>query len=172
MKYNRQGELAEVWETAVAGTHLFVPHKAILNTANDILYVADRENKRVVSFATSEGGHGRVLSDKGTLGGAPYAISFNNSSSDWPMYGVLGGFAADKLMGFTLDANGSKTGTWGPPEVRWCRHSPEVCGDMCVVFVQGFSKPHDLTVNSIQNAVYVTEIGPNKIWKFVPFPSK
>ena len=38
--------------------------------------------------------------------------------------------------------------------------------------LQGFSRPHDLTVDSVHNAVYVTEIGPNRIWKFVPIPSK
>lgn len=121
MKYNSQGELAEVWEAAVAGRHLFVPHKAILNAANDILYVADRENNRVLSFVTSEGGHGRVLSDESTmLGGSPYAISFNSSASNWPMYGVFGGVAKDKLMGFALDETGNKIGTWGPQEVSRC----------------------------------------------------
>ncbi len=34
--------------------------------------------------------------------------------------------------------------------------------------MQGFSKPHDLTVDPVHGAVYVTEIGPNRIWKFVP----
>ena len=33
--------------------------------------------------------------------------------------------------------------------------------------MQGFEKPHDLTVDPANNAVYVTEIGPNRIWKFV-----
>lgn len=119
MKYNRQGKLAEVWEVAVAGLSLFVPHKAILNVANDILYVADRQNRRVVSFSTSEGGHGSVLSNRAELGGLPYAIAFNGSS-DWPMYGVFGGHATEgnMLMGFTLDESGNRIGMWGPQEVR------------------------------------------------------
>ncbi len=107
-----------MWEAPVAGKNLFIPHKAILNAANTVLYVADRENRRVLSFATSEGGHGQVLSDNAQLGGTPYAISFNSSAaSDWPMYGVIGGVNEDRLMGFTLDAGGERIDTWGPQEV-------------------------------------------------------
>ena len=38
--------------------------------------------------------------------------------------------------------------------------------------LQGFTRPHDLAVDVVHNAVVITEIGPNKIWKFVPYPSK
>jgi hypothetical protein len=115
MKYNRHGQLAEVWEAAVAGVHLFVPHKVILNAARNFLYVADRENMRIISFDTSKGGHGNVLSNAATLEGRPFAISFNSSASDWPMLGVFGG--GERLMGFSVDADGNKIGTWGPQEV-------------------------------------------------------
>lgn len=99
--------------------YLFIPHKVILNAANDMLYVADRENGRIISYATSKGGHGSILSGGERLGGMPYGISFNSSVTDWPMYGVFGGLTdIDEMpMGFKLDAEGNKIGTWGPQEV-------------------------------------------------------
>lgn len=117
MKFNKHGKLAEVWEAAVAGMQLFVPHKAILSAAENILYVADRENRRVLSFGTVFGGNGHVFSDRTKLGGYPYAIDLNGSASDWPMYGVFGGVSQRALRGFTLDKDGGMTDTWGPQEV-------------------------------------------------------
>ena len=117
MKFNSKGKLAEVWEAPVEGKNMFVPHKAILNAAQDLLYVADRENKRILSFVISEGGRGVVFSNNRQLRGNPYSICFNDSQNDWPMYGVLGGFSMEKLMGFTLDKSGTRTATWGPKEV-------------------------------------------------------
>lgn len=127
MKYNSKGHLAEVWDAPVAGKNMFVPHKVILNAVQDTLYVADRENNRVLSFSTS-GGRGSVLSGEEEVGGSPYSIFFNGSSSntggtDWPMYGVLGGFSSHKLLGFALDSSGKRIGTWGPQEVGVARPS-------------------------------------------------
>lgn len=127
MKFNSKGRLAEVWDTPVAGTPLFVPHKAILDSAQRTLYVADRENMRVLSFSTAEGGRGRVFSNQVELGGRPYAVFFNGSSnssdSDWPMYGVFGGRAGAIPVGFTLDKYGKKVDTWGPKEVGTIKSS-------------------------------------------------
>ena len=120
MKYGPHGNLLEVWQAPIAGRNLFIPHKAILNAAEDILYVADRQNGRLISFST-KGGRGRVFSEGVELGrGFPYSIFFNSNQTDWPMYGVFGGMAmrGGRLMGFTLDRSGSKIGTWGPNEVR------------------------------------------------------
>ena len=108
--------MAEVWQAPIAGQHLFIPHKAILNAAENILYIADRQNSRIVSFDT-KGGRGRVLSEGKELGGGfPYAITFNSSETDWPMLGVFGGVAlgGGKLMGFSLDKDGRRIATWGP----------------------------------------------------------
>ena len=119
MKYTHTGSLAQVWQAPIAGQNLFIPHKAILSAAEDILYVADRQNSRIVSFDT-DGGRGRVFSEGVELGGGfPYSIAFNSSEKDWPMCGVFGGVALGgaKLMGFTLDKNGNRIATWGPEEV-------------------------------------------------------
>jgi len=114
MKYNKEGKLAEVWETPIAGTPLFVPHKAILDSTESYLYVADRQNRRIVSFATTHGGRGSVFSDREELRGYPYAISLSGFEKDWQMYGVFGGRSKGRLMGFTLDSQGNVTGMWGP----------------------------------------------------------
>ena len=104
---------------------LFVPHKVVLNAMDDILYVADRETGRVLSFGTSEGGRGQVLNSHAQLGGKPYALGFAGGSSrgsergtaKWLIHGAFGGMAKGKYMGFTLDKNGEEIGTWGPEEV-------------------------------------------------------
>ena len=43
---------------------------------------------------------------------------------------------------------------------------------LSLIHIQGFDQPHDLTVDPLNKAVYVTEIGPNRIWKFVPVNRK
>ena len=120
MKFSAAGSVISVWESNVEGEHLFVPHKAILNAAETILYVADRENQRIVLYDTMTGA-GKELSGNRELDGSPYSISFNGSSSgeDWLMYGVFGGIGGDgeNYMGFSLDKNGRKVDTWGPNEV-------------------------------------------------------
>lgn len=95
---------------------MFVPHKAILNAAETLLYVADRENQRILTFDTSNG-HGQVFSQREDLKYSPYAISFNSSHSDWPLLGVFGGRSGN--TGFILDQNGKTVNTWGPKEVNY-----------------------------------------------------
>ena len=121
MKFSSKGRLLDVWDSSIAGKELFIPHKAILNAADTMLYVADRENQRIVLYDTLTGS-GKEWSGKEELDGSPYAISFNSFSAggDWYMHGVFGGIRKDgeSLMGFTLNMNGKKMGTWGPDEVR------------------------------------------------------
>ena len=118
IKFNKEGRVVEVWQTLVANTPLSIPHKIILNAAETSLFVADRENHRVLSFATSSRGHGQVFCREEELKGKPpYAISFNDSESDWPMYGVFGKTDHDNVMGFTIDKSGKKISIWGPDEV-------------------------------------------------------
>ena len=97
-----------------------------MNAAETILYVADRENHRIVSYDISNtNSHGKKFGQG--MEGAPYAISFNGSSSSaisWPMYGIFGGEKDGKrLMGFVLDDNGKIVGSWGPKEVGNSRDS-------------------------------------------------
>ena len=122
MKFSSSGILRHIWDEPVAEISLFVPHKAILNAAETILYVADRENYRVLSYdLTKTSSRGRELSS--AMGGAPYSIAFNRSVSTglaWPMFGVFGGQRKEgkRLMGFTLDSHGKLVGSWGPTKVK------------------------------------------------------
>ena len=43
------------------------------------------------------------------------------------------------------------------------------CTNVCA---QGFSKIHDLAVDPVSKAVYVTELKPPRIWKFIPVTRK
>lgn len=144
LKFSVTGKLLDTWQDPIDNTLLFIPHKLTLNSAQDKLYVADRENNRVVVYST-EKGRGEVLSSEAMLVGSPFAICMNGSS-DWPMYGVFGGEKG--VLGFSMDRSGKVINTWGPEA--------------------GFDQPHDMTVDPLNKAVYVTEIGPNRIWKFVP----
>ena len=122
LKFSVTGQLLDTWQDPIANVPLFVPHKLTLNAAQDKLYLADRENSRVVVYGTKSG-HGEVFSSKTTLGGKPFAI-FANGSSDWPMHGVFGGKKG--VMGFSLDRGGKVINTWGPQGVSLCgngRHS-------------------------------------------------
>ncbi|XP_034237525.1 peptidyl-alpha-hydroxyglycine alpha-amidating lyase 2 [Thrips palmi] len=64
------------------------------------------------------------------------------------IYAVNGYTASDiKVTGFTLDpASESVIDKWGPP--------------------QGMSNPHSVAVSPDGSALYVAEIGPNRVWKF------
>ncbi|XP_064390589.1 peptidyl-glycine alpha-amidating monooxygenase-like isoform X2 [Halichondria panicea] len=142
LKFSAQGTLMETWDGPVSSLPLFIPHKASLSRDQSTLYIADRENQRVLSYDTSTGA---AMVFSGPLESAVYAVCVNGSGG-WPMYGVYGGKPGS--MGFSLDSHGEVMNTWGPSN--------------------GFSKPHDITVDTVHGAVYVTEIGPNRIWKFVP----
>ena len=113
LKFSASGQLLDTWKDPIGGVPLFVPHKLTLNAAQDRLFVADRENSRVISYDTASG-HGEVLSSEMALGGKPFAV-YTNGSNDWPIHGVFGG--EEGAMGFSLDRNGKVIGSWGPEGV-------------------------------------------------------
>lgn len=113
LKFSASGQLLETWQDSIDNTRLFVPHKLTLNAAQDRLYVADRENSRIVSY-NMRNGQGEILSSKAMLVGKPFAI-YANGSSDWPLYGVFGG--EEGVLGFSLDHSGKVINTWGPEGV-------------------------------------------------------
>ncbi len=107
------GKLLETWQDPIDNIPLFIPHKLTLNSAQDKLYLADRENNRIVVYSIRTS-HGEVLSSEAMLVGKPFAI-YTNGSSDWPMYGVFGGEKG--VLGFSLDRSGKVINTWGPEAV-------------------------------------------------------
>lgn len=113
LKFDSTGTLLENWNTPIESLPLFVPHKLSLSADRGTLFVADRENDRVLSYNTNTG-VGKVFSGQRTLHGSVYAISLNGSNN-WPMYGVFGGNPGS--VGFTLDSKGAQIATWGPKNV-------------------------------------------------------
>ena len=101
--------------------HLYVPHSLALSSYSPRkLFVADRENHRIVSYDTTSG-NAEVFSDSTVLGNRVFAISFNGSSRG-PLYGVFGPrFLAKEgdpgPMGFTVNEGGQLARTWGPEQV-------------------------------------------------------
>ena len=113
MEYQSNGTYVRSFSSIVDGVKLNVPHSLALN--GDMLYVADRENGRIVRYNTSTG-VGVVFVDRGPLGDTVYAITFSSSEEAWPMF-AINGSGSYKGMGFTIDESGGVTDQWGPPEV-------------------------------------------------------
>ncbi len=137
LKFSAQGTLIETWDGPVSSLPLFIPHKASLSRDQSTLYIADRENQRVLSYDTSTGA---AMVFSGPLESAVYAVCVNGSGG-WPMYGVYGGKPGS--MGFSLDSHGEVMNTWGPSNVSgymyltacvlWIYYSTVVCfAAMCV----------------------------------------
>lgn len=80
------------------------------------------------------------------------------------MFAVATGHDADS--GITVDQSGVVLDKWSPPHVVSDGELPLVANGM-LSFIQKFVKPHDVTMDTDGSAVYVTEIGPNRIWRFV-----
>ena len=161
--YSLNGVFRYEFPSFVGGKKLNVPHSLALSQDGHELFVADRENSRIILYDTISR-EGRVFVDSDVLGGAIYAISFGNLRGDWPLYAINGSMTGeDKAVGFTLHRDGSVINTWSPPEVR---NIIGILQTHYTVVIQGFVKPHDLAVSSDGLSVYVAEIGPNNVWKF------
>eukprot|EP00731_Ephydatia_muelleri_P016753 Em0009g1177a len=120
-----------------------VAHSLVVLEEEKKLFLADRENGRILSYDTVTG-EGRVFSDAPVFRGAMFAISFS-ANETWPMVAING--HTDHNSGFTINKKGAVISTWGPDK--------------------GFSQPHAIAVAPMCE-VYVAEIGPNLLWKFLP----
>ncbi|XP_045113626.1 peptidyl-alpha-hydroxyglycine alpha-amidating lyase 2-like isoform X2 [Portunus trituberculatus] len=127
---------------------LYVPHGLALDETLDALCVADRENRRVVCVRAGVrepeefGEHLRTLQD-------PYhGRVFDVAASNGALVGVGGSEGESAAMGFTADLrDGQLRDTWRPS--------------------RGFHNPHAVALSREETAIYVAEIGPNRIWKFI-----
>ena len=104
----------------IAGLRLFVPHSLALSPNEDTLYVADRENHRILAFGTSNKGGVEVFSSANELGRV-FAVAFSGvGTGGWPMVTLNensgeGGTAA---YGLSLDSHGNPQQAWGVSQVR------------------------------------------------------
>lgn len=126
---------------------LFVPHGLALEESRDALCIADRENRRVVCI---KGG----LRNRDDFGDAVLSLQDPNHGRVFDVAALNGflvgvGVSSDgTATGFTADLDaGNLLDMWGP--------------------VFGFQNPHAIAVSKDGTTIYVGEIGPNKVWKFL-----
>ncbi|KAJ0174145.1 hypothetical protein K1T71_010291 [Dendrolimus kikuchii] len=146
LKFNAAGKLLTMYEDSL---NLNVPHSVTLLEHLDIVCVADRENMRIVClraglkrFLTSSEPYALI---KDPTLGRVYAVTSHGDT----IYAVNGPTSETvAVRGFTVNAvSGKILDTWEAST--------------------GFTKPHAVAVTRNGSHLYVSEIGPNKIWKFV-----
>lgn len=119
MVFKLNGEYITAYSSPVAGTQMFVPHSLALSDDGRQLYVADRQNSRILQFDTVTG-VGSVFSGAGQIQGFVYAISFTQSGdgkSTWPLYAINGSYESMRAVAFTINSTGNVVATWSPHEV-------------------------------------------------------
>ena len=95
---------------------MLIPHSLALADGGRQLYVADRENERILRFDTHTRA-GVVFSKGKQLRGAVFAITLAHSGSGWPMYVVNGSMDGSKAVGFSVNSSGDVVATWSPAGV-------------------------------------------------------
>ena len=116
--YTLKGEFLYQLDSVIDGKELSVPHSLSLTSDGSQLFVADRENGRIVMYDLTTK-IGRVFTSNDQLNGFIYAIAFGNHDTDWPLYAINGSAdQSDSCYGFTINEEGVVVGTWGPSMVR------------------------------------------------------
>lgn len=145
-KYSAQGNLLMEWGYHNGHRDFLVPHSITLLEEQDLLCVADRENKRVMCYSAGLSNlpagklifqiHNKKL-------GRVFAVGGNGQT----VYAVTGPTARLYPIGVTIDVKSQEiVNSWRPST--------------------GFMQPHDIAVSPNGTTLYVAEIGPNKITKF------
>uniref|UniRef100_A0A7M5VDK8 Peptidylglycine monooxygenase n=2 Tax=Clytia hemisphaerica TaxID=252671 RepID=A0A7M5VDK8_9CNID len=119
-----------------------IVHSLAFDEENNRLYVADRENNRVLVFNSQDGDYVWQIAFKEAV----YAVAVNKK--DNVLHAVTTNYVdPKKTSGYTYHLKSkSFITTWKPPA--------------------GFGRPHDLAVSKDDNEIYVSEIGPNRVIKF------
>ncbi|XP_066253629.1 peptidyl-alpha-hydroxyglycine alpha-amidating lyase 2-like isoform X2 [Euwallacea similis] len=154
LKYNAAGGLLKIIPNPSDVILLQVPHSLALIETMDRLCIADRESMRVVcpraGLYSLKGKKDNPLTIQQPDMGRLFAVAAKGRL----IYAVNG--PTNQLLpvqGLTLDPESeSVIDHWAPEE--------------------GFNNPHDIAVNANGSALYVVEIGPNKVWKFELVPPK
>ncbi|KAG5881404.1 hypothetical protein JTB14_008916 [Gonioctena quinquepunctata] len=154
LKYNALGVLLRVIPSPPEFLSLQIPHALALIEPMDRLCVADRENKRVTcpraGLYSIQGKKEPAL----TITQPDMGRVFGVTALGKVVYAVNG--PTSKLLpvqGMTIDPQTeSVIDHWAPEE--------------------GFGNPHAIAVCPNGSALYIAEIGPNRIWKFELVPSK
>nr|CAD7393950.1 unnamed protein product [Timema cristinae] len=127
-----------------------IPHALALAEDKQLLCVADRENGRIQCFNCHNGTFVMQVHSK-ELGGRIFSVAYA-PVQDGLLYLVNGpSLTSNKAhtSGYVVDMGTKKLVDQFTPNEK------------------EFSNPHDLAVSSDGNQVYVVELNPYKVWKFV-----
>lgn len=154
LKYNAAGGLIRIIPNPPEFLSLQVPHSLALIESMDRLCIADRENMRVVcpraGLYSVQGKKEPALTIQQPDMGRVFGVAAKGK-----LIYAVNGFTNRMLpiQGLTIDPETeSVIDHWAPEG--------------------GFSNPHDIAVCANGSALYVVEIGPNKVWKFELVPPK
>ncbi|CAG9813098.1 unnamed protein product [Phaedon cochleariae] len=154
LKFNAAGGLLRVIPSPSEFLSLQVPHGLALIESIDRLCVADRENRRVTcpraGLYSIQGKKEPALTIQQPDMGRVFGVAARGNL----VYAVNGPTSALlPVQGLTIDPQTeSVIDHWAPEE--------------------GFGNPHAIAVCPNGSALYVAEIGPNRIWKFELVPPK
>lgn len=148
LKFNAAGSLLLAIPTYSDTLTLNLPHSVTLLEHLDIVCVADRENMRIVCAKAGLKHYVKMWEPASIIEDPTLGRVFAVTSHGDTIYAVNGQTSQNiAVRGFTVNAlNGNILDTWEPST--------------------GFNNPHSLAVTRNGSHLYVTEIGPNKIWKF------
>ena len=118
LAYNPDGMVrAVLGDFPIEGETLLVPHSLTLSPSEDQLYVADRENQRIVVMDVTGAGNVRVF----PVGGLDrvFAVVLSGlSPGGWPMLVVVEENGGERGYGLTITEKDGVDSVWGVEEVR------------------------------------------------------
>ncbi|XP_047343219.1 peptidyl-alpha-hydroxyglycine alpha-amidating lyase 2-like [Vespa velutina] len=126
--------------------NLLIPHSLTILSNGD-LCIADRENGRVLCVNV------RPFGSKIVISKPPYSVSFFGrvfavaSYRDW-IYAVNKMVFSSSAIGYMINPYTRRISNLWFPEYG------------------NFQNPHDIGISPNGTSLYVSEIGPNKVWKF------
>ncbi|CAD1475224.1 unnamed protein product, partial [Heterotrigona itama] len=158
IKFNAKGERILKWgrttyayaERALVPNAFNIPHALALANELNLLFVADRQNGRVVSFFATNGTFYKEYKDFKRIGPLIYSVAYakgrlyliNNHLINEPSsYNI-------HVQGFVLDVNS---------------------GNILFSFRPGqdMDSPHDIAVSEDGSEIYVVELNKNTVYKFM-----
>jgi len=153
LEFNSKGKVVQVISTESAVNDGLVPypkrmvvvHSISLDPTNNLLYVADREDGRVLVFDIATGKYKDEI--KAPNGGAIYTVRYNQHQGGVVHFVTGPRGSVQRGMGYTISVKDKKVlSTWSTPG--------------------GFSLAHAMTVSGNNKEIFVVEIHPNRAWKF------
>lgn len=123
---------------------MLVPHALTLAEEHDLIFVADRENARIVCNFLNNGTFYKEYKNP-ILGAAIYSIAYANDR----LYVINGNRYSERnhIRGFVLDI-----------------HTEEILSQFAPHF--DMNSPHDIAVTPDEREIYVVELNVHKIYKF------